>query len=479
VHQLLKQTGTGDGPASRIFPPESWERDRLDRYQICPTQQTFYRHVPALRFLSWKIEEIGRGHATTRLPLNVESSNQYITQQAALMLLAADYTGGIALSTLFKDAPVIGFHSQKTAYGAYLWGAAATIKWVRPSTDDLILTCSIAERDWDGIAEAFGRGDEVSYKARIKMRSGGRLAAVSDFQYWARNSFSLANRGATTASTHHMFAHKLKTSARLIAGLRSGLRNENGLLDPFAADAAGPQGRTMARKFCIDTPQLENMILARTVHCDEALSSFARKHRHFAVVNIGSGYDARPWRIEGLGNATFIHLDLPIMSEEAATALPSASASKYRILRRSFDLVNDDVRDTLQDLREELSLPLFFIWEGGSMYFSRQTTSRLLDSVSNLMCADSRIWFDQVSDAAVTDRTGQPEVMAFMDSMRTIGEPFIRGYGDRTAEIERDGFRIEQRTTAAQTLNTGDPIYDHYSFAVCARDKARKIADRS
>ncbi len=34
----------------------------------------------------------------TLLPLNVESSNQYITQQAALMLLAADYAGGIALS---------------------------------------------------------------------------------------------------------------------------------------------------------------------------------------------------------------------------------------------------------------------------------------------------------------------------------------------------------------------------------------------
>jgi hypothetical protein len=68
----------------------------------------------SLKFLNWTIEEIARGYAVTRLPLNVESSNQYITQQAALMLLAADYTGGIALSTLFKDAPVIGFHPQRT-----------------------------------------------------------------------------------------------------------------------------------------------------------------------------------------------------------------------------------------------------------------------------------------------------------------------------------------------------------------------------
>lgn len=114
------------------FPQETLARDRIDRFQIGPALELFHRAVPALRFLNWSIEEIERGFAVTRLPLNVESSNQYITQQAALMLLAADYTGGIALSTLFRDAPVIGFHPQRTHYGAYLWGAAAKIKWLLP-----------------------------------------------------------------------------------------------------------------------------------------------------------------------------------------------------------------------------------------------------------------------------------------------------------------------------------------------------------
>ena len=82
---------------------------------------------------------------------------------------------GIALSTLF-DAPVIGFHPQKTDYGAYLWGAAATIKWLRPSTDDLILESTVPERDWDRIAETFEKGDEVDYKraSRCSAAAGSR-----------------------------------------------------------------------------------------------------------------------------------------------------------------------------------------------------------------------------------------------------------------------------------------------------------------
>ena len=74
--------------------------------------------MPVLSFLKWRISKIERGFTQTILPLNVESSNQYITQQAALMLLAADYTGGIALCTLFNEIPVMGFHPMQSDFGA-------------------------------------------------------------------------------------------------------------------------------------------------------------------------------------------------------------------------------------------------------------------------------------------------------------------------------------------------------------------------
>lgn len=433
---------------------------------IPPLLRSFRTSVPVLAYLNWQIEEIERGYAVTRLPLNVESSNQYITQQAALMLLAADYTGGIALSTLLPDAPVIGFHPQKDSYGAYLWGAGASIKWLRPSTDDLVLISRIPERDWDEIARTFERGEELRYKARIRLLSDGRICAVSDFQYWARNSHALAKTGETLAATHHMLAHKVKTSARLIAGLRSELTQAGRLIDPFAFTVAGPQGRAMARKFSRETPQLADLVLARTLNCDRALRSFGSRHSRYNIVNIGAGYDGRPWRMSGLGGARFVHLDLPIMTDDSERLLPSMS-SPYDMKRLPFDIYDADLRATLSAAGVDVRLPSFVIWEGGSMYFTTKQASPLFRQIRELLSSEGRLWFDHVSGSAVADQTKLSSVEAFMESMRIIGEPFVRGFDDAVREIADEGLTVDNLETADCLVAKDDPVFSHYSFAVC------------
>jgi O-methyltransferase involved in polyketide biosynthesis len=455
---------------STIFPPDTWEADRKVRYELPWLTGLTHRSVPVLGYLHWTIEEIKRGFAVTRLPLNVETSNQYITQQAALMLLSADYTGGIALSTLFKETPVIGFHPQNTDYGAYLWGAAATIKWLRPSTDDLFCKSTIPERDWDRIAIAFERGEEVNYKARIKMYNGTRkIVAVSDFHYWARSSHSLRATSSTLDGTHHMLAHKLATSARLIAGLRSWIEVGSGApLDPYASRTAGAQGLAMAKKFSVDTPQLAELVRARTENCDDALLSFSRRNREFVVVNIGCGYDSRPWRMSGLGGAAFVCLDLPVMIRDRREVLPAASESEYRVVESDYDILNDDLAATLRRLDVPEHVPMFFIWEGGSMYFGTKQANGLLRQIRELMCSSSELWFDFVSASGVSDSSGLPGVKQFMDSMRAVGEPFIRGFDNCHDEIASLGLKAIRTTSAAQLLESSDPVLGHYSFALCA-----------
>jgi hypothetical protein len=265
------------------------------------------------------------------------------------MLLAADYTGGIALSTLFKDTPVIGFHPQRDHYGAYLWGAAATIKWLQPSTGDLICKSTIPERDWDDIAATFSSGREVKYKARIKMynEDGMRIVAVSDFNYWARHSHSLRVTGGALETTHHMLTHKLRTSARFIAGLRSWIMDQDNAapLDPYASIAAGKQGQAMAKKFSIDSPQLAELVRARTLHCDMELRAFSRIHSQFMVLNIGCGYDSRPWRMRDLGGAVFVNLDLPVMIQDRGRVLPSPSESPYAVLDSHYGVEGPTMRN--------------------------------------------------------------------------------------------------------------------------------------
>lgn len=451
----------------KIFEQAAWEADRAVRFEIGPLTRSFHRSVPVLGYLNWTIEEIDRGRAVTRLPLNVQSSNQYITQQAALMLLAADYTGGIALSTLFKETPIIGFHAQANEDGAYLWGAAAEIKWLRPSTDDLICKSTIPERDWDDISRRFERGEEINYTAKIKMYSGGRIAAVSNFKYWARNSRSLRATGGSLRSTHHMLAHKLKTSAKLIAGLRSQIRAGGYQLDPFASDAAGAQGNAMANKFSIDSPQLAKLVEARTIHCDTALSAFSRRHKRFLVINIGCGYDSRAWRMRALGGATFVELDLPIMIEDRVRMLPKIEQSPYQILRGSFDILTSSLTTVLDETVAPRDVPIFVIWEGGSMYFSPSQTAALFKQINSLMNSDSQFWFDFVSEDAVNDSTGIMEIKAFIDHMRSVGEPFVQGFNAVDLPLSRLGFEVIQRNSAAALLGETDPIYAHYSFALC------------
>lgn len=458
----------GSFPPNSKLSPETWLIDR-SRYQRGPLTQSFHRAVPALKFLNWRIEEVERGRCVTRLPLSVESSNQYITQQAALMLLAADYTGGIALSTLFVGTPVVGFEEIHDDSGAYLWGATASIKWLRPSTADIVCTATIPPSRWERILTTFDAGDEVREQVRIKMFNDDRIVAVSHFDYWARNARSLRASGGTLAGTHHMLTHKLNTSAKLIAGLRSWIpgTDQSALLDPFAARAAGAQGESMARKFSLDAPQLGSLVHARTLACDEALQAFAARHQKFRVVNIGVGFDARPWRMSGLGDATFIELDLPVMLRERAVSLPAVEASKYQIIRRPFDILQDDLRAALAEFTNGAAHPTFFIWEGGSMYFDTPVGDALLRKIRHSMPEGSEFWMDYVSRDAVEGRTGLSEVESFMYNMRVIGEPFVRGFDDPRKELAACGLDAYSAESAAARFNTNDPVCKHYGFVRC------------
>jgi hypothetical protein len=101
---------------------DAWDQDSAERFNLPLLNQSFRESVPVLEFLDWSILDVRRGYAETKLPLNANSSNQYVTHQAALQLLAADYTGGLALASLFHMGRVIGFWESKDDKGIYMWG---------------------------------------------------------------------------------------------------------------------------------------------------------------------------------------------------------------------------------------------------------------------------------------------------------------------------------------------------------------------
>ena len=78
------------------------------------------------------------------LPLISPSTNQHCTHRAALLFLAADYTGGIAVGSLIPGRPLMGVHPvAPTEQTTSLWLVKGEIKFLRPSVGRLEIAADI------------------------------------------------------------------------------------------------------------------------------------------------------------------------------------------------------------------------------------------------------------------------------------------------------------------------------------------------
>jgi methyltransferase (TIGR00027 family) len=446
---------------------DAWELDRKERFNLESLTKSFHESVPVLDFIDWRISVVERGYTETVLPLNPNGSNQYITHQAALMLLAADYTGGIALASLFHMIPIIGFVPSSDDNAAYMWGAKASIQWYSPSCHNLTCKASIDRNKWEMLARRYSESKRVITTIPIKMYNGEKLVAQADFTYWAQDLRGLKKNAFDVERINVLYEHKTKTTAKLIVGLRA-LEQEKPLGqrrfdDPYAFMLAGKQGLTLARRFSNDTPYLQNMVAARTLHLDEAVKRFALDKQAFNVVNIGAGYDSRFWRLN-FENAMVYDLDLPIMLNERKRIFDYSKKNSIRNI--DIDITLQPLEDALLNEGFDSTLPSFFIWEGGSMYFRTEDIDFIFTSMVKLMSPGSRFWFDFVSDELVADTTGQRDAEDFMRNMRKMGEPFINGYRDPGSLASKHGLTVDENTASGKELAIDEDIYNHYSFCI-------------
>ncbi|MBV5319943.1 MAG: SAM-dependent methyltransferase [Chlorobium phaeobacteroides] len=447
---------------------DAWEEDRKDRFDLDALTQSFHESVPALGFIDWKITVVERGYAETVLPLTPNSSNQYIAHQGPLMLLAAEYTGGLALTSLFHRVPIIGFWPSVDENAGYMWGAKASIKWITPSCHNLTCKARIEKERWEGLAKRFANSNKVVVTIPVRMFNGDKLVAVADFTYWAQDINSLKRNAYDVEKIDLLYEHKTKTTAKLIVGLRA-LEQEKPIDqrrfdDPYAFMLAGKHGITLARRFSVATPQLQNMISARTQHLDECVKQFSLGKTKFNVVNIGAGYDSRFWRLN-IANAVIYDLDLPVMLHERKRIFDYSRNNAIHNVDIDLEIQSID-QALLEKSDFDSELPTFFIWEGGSMYFMDENIESILGSIRRIVNQDSRIWLDYVSKDLVEISTGIPEAEGFIYNIRKMGEPFINGYNDIGVLAGKYDLVIAQNIRSGELLNIEEDVYSHYSFCV-------------
>lgn len=290
-------------------------------------------------------------------------------------------------------------------------------------------------------------------------------------KYFAQPTIQLTPT-ADNPSRSTLYVHKLKASARMIAGIRAQSSSHARLQTncPFANYVAGPHGELLANRLNEILPQLKDMVQSRSQHIDELIQQVPDLKQ---VVLAGSGLDMRSIRHAAeLPDVTFFEVDLPemIAERQRVTKLLPCEYSDRRVLLGANFKTDDLAKIIGQHPAFDASLPTIIIFEGCSMYFSESENKQIFSSFLELMQNPlSCVWSDFVSNAVVTGRTNNLHITRFLEGMDLLGEAFVFGTNHPTEWLESLGFGFAEAMTSAEYLNDSDPVLMEYAFAVAKR----------
>jgi methyltransferase (TIGR00027 family) len=459
---------SGTNEHHRIEPTISWEEDYRTRVSPTLMTQLLQDAIPALKAVQWRVTEVREGACTSELPLCRAATNQHGTHQGALISLSADYTGGLALATLLRGVPLAGVHPCTSDRSASIWLASMEVRFRSPSTGHLTASCEVPPHLQRMVRNRYFAGKRVLVKLPVLFRSNDEIVAEAQMKYLCQPSIQLE---PTVGDQYRspLLRHKLKASARMIAGLRAdGRRGMLRIDSPHERQAAGPHGELLAARLGGILPQLRDMVLARTRHGDETLRSIPGWRQ---VVLLGVGLDMRPFRLyRQLGEPLFFELDLPEMLEERSRVISQMNARPPAARRMvAADFKRDRVAELLLKHPDfDPRVPTCVIYEGCSMYFSAAENEAVLGPLAaTLQHPDSRLWSDWVTRGVVTGPPPQASIGAFLRGMEELGERFIFGVDD-PAEFLRPEYTRTRVESVADYLGGDDPVLQTYQFAVSA-----------
>lgn len=459
-----------EGPFSPLFEI-SWEQDRQYRMDPATVTALLREQVPVLDFVQWMISAIEPGWTESVLPLNPQSTNQHFTHQAALFLLAGDYTGGTALASLLTGWPVIGVHPVTSPKSVSMWLLRAEMKYMRPSVGDLTVSARVDPKVRNRIQNRFAGGQAVIEAITIEFRNGDVPVAEASLTYFARQSDKLRAEGISTARVNSLYELKLTSSAELIAGVRA---RENGKIyrDDHAGSMAGPHGMALATRFCERSPQLGGMVAARTWHLDTALANFVASGGRDIVI-VGVGWDMRAFRLPFPAGTRIFELDFPTTLTERSRRLSALDIADQPGVKRIQIPIDVRTMSLAPVLAEHIisESPVFVAWEGMNMYLQQEDVERVLEGMLPLLRhPDSLLWVDLVDHDAIQHPESYPEsVRNFMRGMQILGEPFTFGPASIDEFLRKAGLRSLEVVPSDVCLGgTHDPVYDIYKFCVAA-----------
>jgi methyltransferase (TIGR00027 family) len=265
-------------------------------------------------------------------------------------------------------------------------------------------------------------------------------------------------------------------TAFVVADFRA---RENAEPDPLYVDSIVPifldeKSKLAADAIRADFPAAEMNVRLRTRYFDDRLGEqLARGCQQ--VVLLGAGLDTRAIRKRSDGVAFFEIDDARTMNFKQARLAKHGIDTPVTLIPG--DYVVSGVLPLLVANGFKRELASFFIWEGNTMYLTRDAAIKVLKDLRADLRAFS-ISFDYMDEAVVSCMTGDPGTTGFVERFAAMGAPWTYGIDDLEAVAAETGLHIADAATIDELHRTWRPdlpvasiIYAHYT--VCTLTSAK------
>jgi O-methyltransferase involved in polyketide biosynthesis len=117
----------------------------------------------------------------------------------------------------------------------------------------------------------------------------------------------------------------------------------------------------------------------------------------------------------------------------------------------------------------DFELPAYFIWEGNTMYLTKEAVIGLLTDLTRSVRRFG-ISFDYMSEEVISHTTGDQRMTDFVGRFEAMGAPWRFGINDLKAIADTTGMTIIDNVKMADLHRTyrpggpNDPIFEQYSL---------------
>lgn len=204
----------------------------------------------------------------------------------------------------------------------------------------------------------------------------------------------------------------------------------------------------------------------RTRYGDDLIEELGQ-HGAMQLVLLGAGMDTRAFRLDTLRNFTVFEVDL---QETFAVKEPLLAGQPLRCAKRvtidaDLTVKSSSLVQLLDEAGFKRELPAVFLLEGLLMYLDAATTTRVIDSITELAAPGSVVFHDAISATYLTA------------GIAVHGAPFIGG-SDNYADLWGAHFNttvLDMSSSVRVDRNKRKLLVDRSAIATPARVRGKNV----